>query len=77
MLAAKALIEVQAGIIPGTPMPEYTRHWSYTSVDYAKDQNMPPDQPTILSVQLKEAHDYALGLSTPALNWVRLDWIWV
>ena len=78
MQAAKALFEVQAGIIPGQPMPEYTRHWGYTSDEYEQDRNTPQDQATIFSTRMKEVHDYAMGLSNPAyVNWVRVDWIWV
>jgi hypothetical protein len=78
LLAAKALIEVQAGVILGIAMPEYTKRWGYTSDDYEQDKKVPKDQPTIFSTRLQEAHDYAMGLSNPAyVNWVRVDWIWV
>jgi hypothetical protein len=78
MLAAKALIEVCAGVVPGIGMAEYTKQWGYTSDDYEQDKKTPPDQPTIFSKRLQEAHDYAMGLSNPAyVNWVRVDWIWV
>ena len=78
MQAAKALIEVQAGVIPGEPMPELTRRWSYNSEEFEKDKLVPQDQPTIFSKRLKEAHDYAMGLSNPAyVNWVRVDFIWI
>ena len=78
LTAAKALIEVQAGVIPGTVMPEYTKRWDYTSDDFEKDRETPQDQPTIFSRRLQEAHDYAMGLSNPAyVNWVRVDWMWI
>ena len=78
MEAAKALIEVQAGIIPGSALPEYTKRWGYTSREYEEDKLVAPDQPTIFSKRLQEAHNYAVGLSNPAyVNWVRVDWIWV
>ena len=78
MQAAKALFEVHAGIIPGIPMPEYTKRWCYTSDDYGKDKTVPKDEPTIFSQRLQEAHDYAMGLSNPGyVNWVRVDWTWV
>jgi hypothetical protein len=78
MQAAKALIEVQAGIIPGTPMHQYTKRWGYTSEDHEKDRHKPQDEATIFSTRLQEAHDYAMGLSNPKyVNWVRVDWIWV
>jgi hypothetical protein len=78
MNAAKALISVYAGVIPEIGMGEYTKRWSYTSGDYEKDRATPPDQLTIFSKLLDEAHEYAKGLSNPAyVNWVRVDWIWV
>jgi len=78
MTAAKAFIEVRAGILPGEAMAEYGKRWGYTSDEYEQDKKTPQDQPTIFSKQLQEAHDYAMGLSNPAyVNWVRVDWIWV
>jgi hypothetical protein len=78
MEAAKALIEVVAGVLPGQPMAEYTKRWCYTSNKYAVDRQTAADQPTIFSKRLQEAHDYAMGLSNPAyVNWVRVDWVWV
>jgi len=78
MLAAKAVIGVYAGVIPSQPMAEYTKCWNYTSDDYELDRKTPQDQPTLFSIRLKEAHDYAMGLSNPAhVNWVRVDWIWL
>jgi hypothetical protein len=76
--AMKAMIEVVAGVIPGTAMPEYSKRWGYTSGEHEQDKKVPPDQPTIFSQRLQEAHDYAMGLSNPAyVNWVRVEWIWV
>ena len=78
MRAAKAFIEVRAGILPGQAMPEYSKQWGYTSEEYEADAKTPEDQPTIFSKMLDEAHDYAKGLSNPAyINWVRVDWLWV
>jgi len=76
--AAKAFIEVEAGVIPGQPIPEYTKRWGYDVEEYEKDTLTPQDQPTIFSQRLQEAHNYAMGMSNPAyVNWVRVDWIWV
>jgi hypothetical protein len=78
MQAAKALIEVNAGVIPGIGMAEYHRVWGYASEDMEHDRTVPQDQPTIFSQRLQEAHDYAMGLSNPSyVNWVRVDWMWV
>ncbi len=78
LVAAKAIFEVEAGVIPGEPIPTLTRRWGYDSQDYEHDQRIAPDQPTIFSQRLQEAHDYAMGLSNPKYtNWVRVDWIWI
>jgi hypothetical protein len=78
MTACKALIEVNAGVIPGQKINEHTKRWSYDSDEYERDRATPQDQPTIFSARLQEAHNYAMGLSNPTyLNWVRVDWVWV
>jgi hypothetical protein len=78
MQAAKAFFTVTAGVIPGVIMDEYTKQWGYTSADYEADAKVLPDQPTIFSTRLEEAHKYAMGLSNPAyVNWVRVEWMWV
>ena len=76
--AAKAIFEVNAGVVPGIGMAEYHKAWGYTSEEHEQDRKVPQDQPTIFSTRLREAHDYAMGLSNPRyVNWVRVDWIWV
>jgi hypothetical protein len=78
MNACKAILEVNAGVVPGIGIGEYTKCWSYTSDDYEKDRVTPKDQATIFSRFLDEAHDYAKGLSNPAyVNWVNVHWLWV
>jgi len=77
-MRAKALFTVSAGIIPGTLMPEHTKQWIYNSDDYHKDSETSQDEMTIFAKYLREAHDYAMGLSNPGyLNWVRVDWMWM
>jgi hypothetical protein len=78
MKACKALFEVSAGVVPGHPMAEFSKRWSYDSDEFEQDRQTPQHLPTIFSKRLEEAHDYARGLSNPAhLNWVRVDWVWV
>jgi hypothetical protein len=78
MTACKAIFQVTAGVIPGTAMPEYGKRWSYDSSDYEKDRVTPPDQETIFTKLLKEAHQYAIEITNPVyVNWVRVDWLWV
>lgn len=77
-VAAKAVFEVRAGIIPGTAMAEHTRRWVYTNQELEKDRETPGDQPTIFSQRLQEAHDYAMKLTNPTyLNWVSVHWMWI
>ena len=76
--AAKAIFEVHAGVIPGQPMPEYTRRWGYTSTDYQHDRSVPEGEDTIFTTRLKEAHAYAMSITSPAyVNWVNVHWIWI
>jgi hypothetical protein len=77
-VSSKAVIKVEAGVILGEPMAQYTKQWEYDSGDYELDRKTPGDMPTIFSLRLSEAHDYAMGLSNPRyVNWVRIDWIWI
>lgn len=69
--------EVNADIIPGTPMPELTRIFPYQAEDMEADKLVAPDQPTKYSKISEEAHLYARELENPAhLNWVQVTWIW-
>jgi hypothetical protein len=78
MKACKALFQVSAGVVPGEPIAEYGKRWSYDADEFEQDRETPEDQPTIFSKRLQEAHHYAMGLSNPAyVNWVRVDWLWV
>lgn len=77
-MAAKAIIAVHAGVIPGVPMEEYGKRWSYNSDQFEQDKTTPQDQPTIFSKLLDEAHSYAKGVSNPAyVNWVQVNWLWL
>lgn len=37
-----AAFEVRAGIVPGHPLPEYTKHFWYTPADRESDEKLPP-----------------------------------
>jgi hypothetical protein len=76
--------EVTAGVIPGQPMPEYTRRWFLTGETWERENAMSdeefkkecPDGSTFLRFR-DEADDYAKHLHDPrSLNWVRVEWIW-
>lgn len=78
MEAAKLIIEVTAGIIPGTPIAEHTRRWGWTSRD---QQLLEIDDSAAREKWIRiagESREYAATLENPAqLNWVRRDWIWL
>lgn len=81
MESARILIEVTAGIIPGTPMPEYTKTFGITSDEwYAQGKYQGKDEEAKLEI-LKTygfAQEYARNLMNPMVrNWVRLDWIYL
>ena len=92
-LALKARFTVQAGVIPGQAMEEYTKSWLYTSVDweadaalpampegYELDRSGPLDQPHMsrFTRMMFEMERYAGTLIHPArCNWVRTEWLWI
>lgn len=77
--------EVTAGIVPGTPMPDYSRRWIITSECWEKmnslsDEEFKREFPegSFYLRFLEEAHNYAKELTQPQLlNWVRVEWIWL
>lgn len=76
--AAKGFFTVTAGMIPDQPLPEISRQWSYTSLDYAADRETPHSAVTRFSSMRGQALAYANGLMDPAgLNWVRVEFVWV
>lgn len=73
-------IEVQAGIVPGQPIPEHTKKFFITSDmwyaegDYADKQKEAKEE--ILKIY-GYAQEYARNLMNPQmLNWVHMDWIY-
>lgn len=86
MEAARAAIEVTAGLVPGQPVKEFTKQIWITSAEWAeaKDKEYPEDyygpfaENTLLSDRQGQAMAYAqtLMLMPHQVNWVRVDWIW-
>lgn len=76
--AARCAWEVTAGLIPGQPMPEYTRRWGLKSSEwYGPDGQPTPQGVALFNASLVAAMEYARYLSDPrGLNWVRVEWIW-
>jgi hypothetical protein len=81
MERAKALIEVTAGVVPGTPEQEFTRQWAVTEGEWAKARASDDSNAEInlLAERNGQAQGYAgmLMLQPAVLNWVRVDWIWL
>jgi hypothetical protein len=84
--SARVIIEVVAGLIPGTPEPTFTRRWVITSTEWQEaetaDAGAAPDHAThtalLLAFRAAEADEYARLLRNPRrFNWVRTDWIWL
>lgn len=73
--SARVIIEVNAGVLPEKPEPEYTRRWAMTGREWQEAE----DQGAALAVLNGQAQGYAalLMLQPDRLNWVRTDWIWV
>ena len=77
-VAARLIIEVQAGILVGEPMPEYSRRWTWTSVDHDRLEAGDPAAKALYIRIAGESREYAASLENPrTLNWVRRDWIWL
>jgi hypothetical protein len=72
----RVLIEVVAGILPGTPVPELTRQWALTEKEWSEGSEKG-------FVGLAERNGQAMGyamllMSSPnQVNWVRTEWIWL
>lgn len=81
MQAARIIIEVSAGVIPGTSMPEYFKRFGIPSdVWYAQGEYEDKKEEAKMEI-LKvygTAQEYMRNLMNPqAVNWVRLDWVYL
>jgi hypothetical protein len=85
--SARILLEVTAGLIPGTPIPELTRTWAVTSAEWQKAAD-PLEagsdvevhrQFELLASRNGQALAYAglLMMQPDRVNWVRSDWIYL
>lgn len=77
MVSLKLSIEVVAGLVPGTPLPEYTRHWHWTSQDQELLAGGDADALERWIRMAGESREYAATIEDPSkVNWVRRDWLW-
>lgn len=64
---ARCCWEVTAGVVPGTPEPEFTKRFILTEEDPGE----------LFADRYNEAISYVATLTDPnSMNWVRLDWVW-
>ncbi len=91
MESARVIMEVVAGVIPGQPMPEYTKRWGITSREWYGPEEQPgwaPDEAAVaqerqrradlLKSRYQLAQEYAVSILDPAcVNWVRVEWLWL
>ena len=76
MESARILLEVQAGVLPGTPEPEFTRQWAISSREW---NEAGADQGVLLAEANGKMQGYAayLMMQPDRLNWVKTEWIWL
>jgi len=72
--------QIRAGVVPGTPTPEYTKMFSYTSRDREEDEAHAKEigyQPLFMK-QMACANLYHQQMSNPAINnWAELTFLWL
>ena len=72
---ARAGIDVVAGVLPGTPEPEYTKRFFLTSEEW--DGGSEKGVNALVEMNGKaQAHAMMLMLQPHRLNWVKTEWIW-
>jgi len=79
--SARVLIEVVAGIVPNTIMPEYTKQFAITSdMWYAQGEyEGKKEEATMEMLKIYgTAMEYVRHIMNPQMvNWVRLEWIYL
>ena len=76
--SARVIIEVTAGVIPGTVEGEYTRRYALSSDEWHA-ANGGDSQFQLLAELNGRALGYAglLMMQPDRLNWVHTDWLWL
>lgn len=81
MESARILIQITAGVLPGTPIDEYTKTFGITSDEWyaqGKYDNKPNEAKQEILKIYGYAQEYARDLMNPKiLNWVRFEWIYL
>lgn len=76
--SARLILEVTAGVVPGTVEPEHTRRYALTSAQWRQAEEDGSGAEVLADVAGR-AQGYAglLMLQPDRLNWVRVDWLWL
>lgn len=89
--AAKLIVSVTAGVLPGQPMNEFSQRWTFTSEQWAVMNDKTELEKPVLQRSAEwqqarsdwirvhgESREYQASLENPArLNWVNREWIWL
>ena len=75
METTRCAVQVFAGVLPGTPEPEFTKTWVIQSDEWHAEG---ADQGMLLCELAGKACGYAtyLMLQPDRYNWVKTEWIW-
>lgn len=75
--AARCIVVVRAGVLPGRPDPAYTRRYVITADQWSSVDGERQNQ--LLAETIGRATGYAnlLMLQPERLNWVTSEWIWL
>lgn len=76
MTTTKCAVQVDAGVLPGAPEPEYTKVWVIQSDEWHDADGM--GHATLLADLAGKANGWAtyLMLQPQRFNWVKTEWIW-
>ncbi len=75
MQTTRCAVQVDAGLLPGTPDPEFTKVWAIQSEEWHAAE----ERQEMLLIELAgKANAYAtlLMMRPDRLNWVKTEWIW-
>lgn len=75
MTAVRCIVEVSAGIIPGTAEDGFTKQYVITSDDW---EAAGAEQGLLLLETYAKAMAYSMSILDPArVNWTQVNWIWM
>lgn len=79
-VSARLGIQVDAGVVPGNPMSQYSRQWFISSSEWAeaREDLTGMEQAKLLADVNGKAQAWAmyLMLQPDRVNWVKTEWVW-